>query len=144
MEELLNHNNFYKQNWFFIGMIKKAIFLSILFILMINFIGAIDVRMIQPQQGSTNQVTVYPETGNFCNVDWQCTQWGRCINGYKKRICVDANACQYEYNYPIIKLACTETVAKESVNSGMQWFVFLFFAAILLLILMIILLGLQR
>ncbi len=125
-------------------MIKRAFFLSIFLILMINLVGAVDIRIIQPQQGSSNQIKIYPETGNFCNVDWQCTQWGSCVNGYKKRICVDGNSCQYKYNIPMTKLACTEKIQRESADSTAQWFIFWFFTAILLLILMIILLGLRR
>ena len=125
-------------------MIKKAVFLAIFFILMINFINATEINLIQPQQGDVDEENIYPKVIQFCDVDWQCTPWRECIDGYKKRICEDAHSCQYQYNSPITQLACTETAPKEAVNSTAQWFIYWFFISILLLILMIVLLGLSR
>lgn len=124
-------------------MIKQAVFLAMFFILMINLISATEIHLIQPQQGDVDDEDIYPQTKQFCDVDWQCTQWRSCVNGYKKRICEDANACQYKYNYPITQIACTEKVPRESANSTAQWFIFWFFTSILLLILLVILLGLR-
>lgn len=125
-------------------MLKQSILIAILMVLMVNLVSSIEVNMIQPQQGNVNEENIYPKVIQFCDVDWQCTPWRECIEGYKKRICVDAHSCQYPYNSPITKLACTEKVPRESVNSTMQWFIFWFFTSILLLILMIILIGLRR
>lgn len=123
---------------------KKAILLIILLVLAINFISAVEINLIQPQQGDVDEENIYPQVKQVCDVDWQCSEWGSCVNGYKKRICEEVHGCQYQYNYPITKIACTEKAARESVNSTMQWFVFWFFTSILLLILLIILVGLRR
>jgi len=125
-------------------MLKKGISIAIFFIMIINLVGATQINLIQPQQGDVNEEDIYPSVLQFCDVDWQCTQWGNCINGYKKRICVDANNCQYKYNTPITKLACTEKKPQETSNKELQIIMFGFFTFILLLILMIILLGLRR
>ena len=125
-------------------MIKQAILIAILLILMINFIEAVEINLIQPQQGDVDKEDIYPKVIQFCDVDWQCTSWGKCIDGYKKRICEDVHNCQYKYNEPMTKIACTEKVQRETRNAEMQWILFGFFTSILLLILMIILIGLRR
>ncbi len=108
--------------------------------LSLNLISAIEVHLISPRLSNAE---VYPEATNFCDVDWECTQWGKCIDGVKRRKCLDYNNCQYKYNTPITKMSCREkTGAKEAPNSENQLFVFGFIIVILLIIILIIILGL--
>ncbi len=41
-----------------------------------------------------------------CKENWVCTDWGICINGFKKRACADANSCEIKFNKPITQDIC--------------------------------------
>lgn len=126
-------------------MVKKAIFVAIVLILIINFVNAVDIHLISPQAGDVDAEDIYPQLNQFCDVDWECTSWGKCVQGVKTRACYDANSCQFKYNVPITKIKCKEQIAIEYASTlDTQLVFFGFFTGILLLILLIILLGLRR
>ena len=47
---------------------------------------------------------------NVCEERWQCSQWGRCIEGEKRTVCMDVNYCETEDNRPIQDEECLEIV----------------------------------
>jgi hypothetical protein len=145
MGELLNHNNFYKENWVLLNMVKKAIFALLFLVLFINIINATEINLISPRQGDVDEEDIYPNLNQFCDVDWECTAWGKCVNGHKTRVCIDENNCQYKYNIPVTKMDCKEpSEVKYVADTGTQIVFFGFFTGLLLLILLIVLLGLKR
>ena len=126
-------------------MVKKAIFFLLFLILIINFVNAVDINFISPQQGDVEIEDRYPDLKQFCDVDWDCTKWGECVNGYKTRICIEDNNCQYEYDKPLTRMKCREEIKiQPSADIEEQILFFSFFTGLLLLILLIILLGLRR
>ncbi|SRR4030043_718879 len=122
-------------------MANKIIFTAILFILVISFVNAVDIHLISPQQ---ENIDFYPQSSNYCDVDWQCTNWGGCINGKIQRICEDANNCQFKYNQPVTELSCKENLKKQVKDTDSIKVFFGIFNALFLLILIIILTGLRR
>ena len=42
-----------------------------------------------------------------CSESWNCSEWSICINGFKKRVCVDANYCGTSVDKPITKDICS-------------------------------------
>lgn len=124
-------------------MVKKAIFLAIFLILIINFVSATQINIISPQGGDVDEDDVYPQAKQFCDVDWDCTSWGKCVQGERTRACYDTNDCQFKYNFPVTKMDCVEeTRLKPAATPEIQWLSFGIFTGIFLLILLIILLGL--
>ncbi len=121
-------------------MVKRAIFLAIFLILMINFVSSGNVHLISPLGGDNSL-----QLNQFCDVDWRCTNWGECIGGEKTRVCYDDNNCRFKYNVPVTKIKCKADVNVGYVsNLNTQLIFFGFFTGILLLILLIILVGLRR
>ncbi len=45
-------------------------------------------------------------TDTYCEENWKCTDWSECINGTRKRVCVDKNNCGTEKNKPPEEQAC--------------------------------------
>lgn len=44
---------------------------------------------------------------NFvCTESWECTDWGPCINGYMKRVCVDQSLCGTSELKPEVQRSC--------------------------------------
>ena len=41
-----------------------------------------------------------------CEEDWECTNWGVCINGNKGRVCLDNNYCGTVYEKPDEEIVC--------------------------------------
>ena len=46
---------------------------------------------------------------SVCYENWNCTDFGICINGVKKRLCVDSNSCGTILNKPAIQEICFES-----------------------------------
>lgn len=81
--------------------------------------------------------------GEFCQVDWKCSGWSECSNGFQTRTCADTNACSMyggdEYNKPIEIKSCelqTSKVLTEEKPSS-----YLLIGIIIALVLMIILIA---
>ena len=43
---------------------------------------------------------------SVCFENWDCTAWGICLGGIKKRVCVDLNSCGTISNKPVIQNLC--------------------------------------
>jgi len=43
---------------------------------------------------------------DVCEEDWECTEWGVCISGYKGRVCIDNNLCGTIAEMPDEEIAC--------------------------------------
>jgi len=48
-----------------------------------------------------------------CTENWQCDQWGSCINGQQTKNCVDSNNCGTTNSKPAISQACIQTCAED-------------------------------
>lgn len=121
-------------------LIAIAVFFVIIFSL--NIISAVDIHFIRPQLGDVDEENRYPQVGSFCNVDWECTAWGKCVDGTKKRICIENNNCQFKYNKPLTQISCRENSVIEAPNVENQWFLFGMIFVVLLIIILIIITGL--
>lgn len=60
--------------------------------------------------------SVYPTT-NTCNSNWQCSNWGSCINGKHTRSCIDYNTCSSANSSRTESEYCT-TSSSSSSSSG--------------------------
>ena len=52
----------------------------------------------------------------FCDVNWECSGWGGCIDGLMTRQCYDKNYCEDSYNKPLEKTGCeiiSQVLVKE-------------------------------
>jgi len=84
----------------------------------------------------------------FCDVNWECSDWGECNYGIMSRECIDKTQCEIQYNKPIEKTGCEvvssvilEKTDKEPINKNSMIFGL---SIILTLILIIILWVLLR
>ncbi len=68
-------------------------------------LGDIEVRL---DLVNSDIATLYlKKYGNFvCPENWNCTDWGPCLEGFQKRICVDLNSCETELNKPELEMTC--------------------------------------
>ncbi|MBI2658569.1 hypothetical protein HYX05_00515 [Candidatus Woesearchaeota archaeon] len=51
----------------------------------------------------------------ICISDWQCDEWSACIDGFRKRECIDANQCAFPANKPAELQQCSAD-EKKLVN----------------------------
>jgi len=79
-----------------------------------------------------------------CDPDWDCTNWGECVDGVKNRRCEDLNGCGISYDKPRETIGCDETLASKillgeglSKTSG-YWWIWLLVALIILALLIIL------
>ncbi len=58
--------------------------------------------------GEKDVATLYlKEYGDFvCPENWECTEWGPCLEGFQKRICVDSNDCGTFKLKPSLEKTC--------------------------------------
>ena len=48
-----------------------------------------------------------------CTTDWQCTDWGECVDDVKTRTCTDANSCGTDTGKPEESKECGATAVKS-------------------------------
>jgi len=79
----------------------------------------------------------------YCDVNWECSGWGVCVDGTMTRKCYDTNNCQYSYNKPIERTGC-EIISHVLVEEKNPYvfLLIIFGIAIALLIILIIILSL--
>ncbi len=47
------------------------------------------------------------------NFDWDCTEWGECIEGFQTRNCLENNNCGNDYGRPSTKRSCTIPIKEK-------------------------------
>jgi cytoskeletal protein RodZ len=71
---------------------------------------------------TTTQTTEDTYSGGSCaydsNYDWQCSDWGECIDGTQTRTCDTSNNCGNSYGRPTVERSCTETSTNESEETN--------------------------
>ena len=77
----------------------------------------------------------------FCDVNWQCSGWSECKNGFMTRQCYDKNHCEDSYNKPIEKTGC-ELISQVLIKEDEPKYSFILIGIITTLILFIILISL--
>lgn len=58
-------------------------------------------------QGGTNSVNVVEQ--QQCNPNWQCGNWGTCVNNQQTRSCTDSNSCGTNSGKPPTTQSCTSS-----------------------------------
>ena len=58
-----------------------------------------------------------------CIENWNCSEWGPCVNNFKTRICVDLNLCGTNNLKPILEIACEDSTQQndqeiDSISCG--------------------------
>ncbi|MBT4257939.1 hypothetical protein HOD88_02025 [archaeon] len=52
-----------------------------------------------------------------CVENWDCTEYGACISGVKRRICIESNSCGTELNKPVTEEECiVKIIENETFN----------------------------
>ncbi len=62
-----------------------------------------------PEEGGRGPIST---SGLSCMQEWECTEWGECINGVQTRTCTDRNNCPMDYLKPDETKTC-EMVEEE-------------------------------
>jgi len=70
------------------------------------------------RSGGTGHLNIEDWGHDNCEVNWDCSGWGECVNGVQTRECVDTNNCKVKYNKPIEELGCESGVVEESLVEG--------------------------
>ena len=64
---------------------------------------------------TNGKMSVANATGNeTCVENWKCTEWFECFNGKQRRICVDLNECETEFNKPPTTRKCETKENKKT------------------------------
>ncbi len=90
-------------NYFMIIMKEKRIILIIVFLLSIININAAlpDIDDLTASSYGNNLILTWSYSFyGVCEENWQCTEWGSCINDEQTRICNDLNNCNTNNNKP--------------------------------------------
>ncbi|GEM_PF-3787651 len=67
---------------------------------------------------------------NNCIENWECDEWGECLNEKQTRNCLDLNSCETEKDKPLIEQSC---------EKARRWFLeIIYFIVILSIILLIV------
>jgi hypothetical protein len=53
-----------------------------------------------------------------CSENWECTDWGICINEKNKRVCIDSNSCGSIDEKPITEKYCNESLENQNNSSN--------------------------
>lgn len=66
----------------------------------------------------------YAQFPPSCMPNWQCENWGNCIQGIKTRACADVNSCNTNADKPIESMQCNEGTGSElpgeEINASSQ------------------------
>ncbi|MEM4638213.1 MAG: BspA family leucine-rich repeat surface protein, partial [Candidatus Woesearchaeota archaeon] len=55
------------------------------------------------------EVCIYDE-----NYDWECSEWGECINGKQYRVCLEKNNCGTKHGRPEVEKKCDDKTKDET------------------------------
>jgi len=73
----------------------------------------VSVIKIDEKKGVVNLSVEYPVI-ELCTELWSCSGWGDCIEGVRKRVCVDDNLCGTVLDKPALEETCEMPVENET------------------------------
>jgi hypothetical protein len=60
-------------------------------------------------------------SGSSCRADWQCSDWGSCIDGYESRFCNDLKECRSLQERPVEFRECSSSERIESFDGVLSF-----------------------